>query len=345
MLCRLNRELFNFNICFLDGEGPIYEKYRRKGFVVYQLNYWKKPLYITFWNLFWLLKKNRYKIIHIFGLRANIIGRIIAKFTGCKIIISSQRSIDTWRRWWHILLDKITSRWVTLYISNSYAAAIRLNRVEKIPAKKIIVIHNGIDVKRFRSVKKGAVRSELNIPRKIPVISCVANFRIAKGHELLIEAIRKLRDKKVKFYLWLVGEGELKGKIKSKVKNLDLSDCVTFLGQRTDIPQILADSDIFALASLWEGMPGAIMEAMASKLPVVATAVGGIPELVIDGKTGFLVPPKDPEAMATAIIKLINDERLRKKMGRAGYWRIIKHFRLDDKVKQQEQIYLKLLNL
>ncbi len=339
---RMNRNQFDITICFLDEEGPVSEFYKNEGFLVYHLNYHKRSLFWVIWDLLRFLKIGKFDIVHIYGLRANLLGRVLGRMVGCRTIVTSQHSIDSWRNKWHVWLDRITSRWVSLYISNTYAAAERLSSVECIPRNKIRVIQNGLDSTPFESVSPGQVRSSLGIDSGKLVLVCVANMRVAKGHEVLLDAVHLLNREGLSFYLWLVGDGVLRKAIEAKVEELGLLQITWFLGQRTDIPEVLADSDIFVLASYWEGMPGAIMEAMASRLPVVATRVGGIPELVIDGETGFLVPPNNRKALAIALGRLMRDTRLRYQMGQAGYQRIIKYFRLEDKVREQEELYVQL---
>jgi glycosyltransferase involved in cell wall biosynthesis len=229
-----------------------------------------------------------------------------------------------------------------LYIANSQTVANTLIKREKIPQDKITVIGNGIDTKKFDVAQRGLVRSELDINDGRIVITCVANFRKAKDHHTLINAIENIKSYKDDITVWLVGKGPMLEAVQGRVDELGLDHCVKFLGTRLDIPEILADSDVFVLSSLWEGMPGVIMEAMASKLPVVATDVGGIPELVVDNETGLLVTPGNPEQLALALKKMIDDKKLRTLFGNAGYHRIVTQFNLRDKVKELEQVYFQL---
>ena len=135
----------------------------------------------------------------------------------------------------------------------------------------------------------------------------------------------------------------MRSTIENHVQKLGLSEKVQFLGYQNNILEILRSMDIFILPSLWEGMPNAILEAMAAGLPVVATNVGGTPEVVVDGETGFLVPPRDPEALANAIKLLIDDPELRKKFGQAGRERVERHFTIQETVRKTEELYLRLL--
>jgi glycosyltransferase involved in cell wall biosynthesis len=135
----------------------------------------------------------------------------------------------------------------------------------------------------------------------------------------------------------------LKDELEAKALSLGLADVVTFAGIRSDVPQILAALDVFVLPSLWEGMPNAILEAMAAGLPVVATAVGGTPEVVADGKTGLLVPSHNPAAMAEAMERLLRSPDLRHRMGQAGREQVLQHFTVERMVAQTQKLYQQLL--
>jgi glycosyltransferase involved in cell wall biosynthesis len=119
---------------------------------------------------------------------------------------------------------------------------------------------------------------------------------------------------------------------------------VVFAGHRTDVPEILQALDIFVLPSNWEGLPNAVLEAMAAGLPVVATRVGGVPEVVVEGQTGILVPPRDPNALADALLTLLRDPNLRRRMGQAGRQRVQEYFSVDQMVSKTETLYEQLLS-
>jgi len=340
LLSRIDRNKFDVTVCFSWTEGPVSEMYRQEGIEVFHLGH--RPTYRVIWRLWKLLSRRHFDIIDIYGLRINIIGRILGWLTGHRVIITSQRSVDDWRRFWHVWLDRLTSHWVTLYIANCHAAARRLQEREKLPPSRIKVIQNGIDITPFAQAQAGLVRRELAIEPNRAVITCVANFKEVKGHRILIDAIAALYAQNPDFCLWLVGDGPLRPEIEHQIRELGLENAVMFLGQRSDVPHILVDTDIFALASLWEGMPGVILEAMAARLPVVATSVGGIPEMVVHGQTGYLVPPRDSGALATSLARLLEDEESRLEMGEAGYRRVRSHFSLDAKVRELENVYEEL---
>lgn len=342
VLTNLNKDKFKVTVCFLMEQGPISEMYHQAGIEVIHLNH---SLSFRFIGRLWkLLQKNRFDIIEIYGFRLNIIGRVLGRLSGHRCIITMQRSVDDWRLFWHSWLDRLTSRWIRLFISNSYAGSKRLQEREKIQPSKIKVIQNGIEAEIFAQADKGLIKKELAIEQNKTIITCVATFRKAKAHHVLIDAISLLAKDNHNFCLLLIGDGSMKPGIEKKVHQLGLENMVFFLGERRDIPNILIDSDIFVLTSSWEGMPGVIMEAMAAGLPVVATDVGGMSELVKPEKTGILVPPNNPEKFALSMERLVKDKALQQEMGNAGFKRIREHFSLYPKVSELEMVYQKFVN-
>lgn len=342
ILSQFDRSKFEITVCFLYQGGPISDLYRAQGIRVHNLG--NGVSLASIWRLWKLLSRTRFDLIEIYGLRMNVIGRLIGRLTGHRLIVTLQRSVDPWRRFWHIWLDRLTSHWVTLYVSNTISAATRLQIKEKIRSTKIKVIENGVNTSVYNQAQRGLIRAEFNIDPSRLVITCVANFKEVKGHIFLIDAIEAIRNQYPNICLWLVGDGPLRPEIERQVSRLELDNTIMILGQRSDIPEILADTDIFVLTSLWEGMPNAVLEAMAGQLPVVATRVGGIPEMIVDGESGYLVLPGDPTAIADALASLLEDPKHRHEMGNAGYLRVQSYFNIDAKVREFENTYQALIN-
>jgi glycosyltransferase involved in cell wall biosynthesis len=174
------------------------------------------------------------------------------------------------------------------------------------------------------------------------VLTHVGRFAPPKNHALLIEAFAQVRTH-TPLYLLLVGGGELEDAVRQQVVELGLQERVRFLGVRADVPAILNASDLFVLSSCWEGNPLSVMEAMAAGLPVVSTAVGGVPELVREGETGLLVPSGDAAALARALQALVDDPARREAMGKAARQHAIAHFDIRHTVRQYETLYERLL--
>jgi glycosyltransferase involved in cell wall biosynthesis len=182
------------------------------------------------------------------------------------------------------------------------------------------VIPDGIDYTPFEEATSSQyLRRELSFGPDDFLVGIVAHLADHKGHKYLIKATEILKERAPHIRVIIVGEGPLRMELDKLVKQTHVEDIVFFLGFREDVPQILASLDLFVLSSHLEGMGSSIMDAMASRLPVVATKTGGIPEVVVNNETGLLVPPKSPTALAKAILKLYEDRELGKRLGQKGY--------------------------
>jgi sugar transferase (PEP-CTERM/EpsH1 system associated) len=201
------------------------------------------------------------------------------------------------------------------------------------------VIYNGIPITRFvSSASQDSTKEEKDV-----VLLHVGRFAPQKSHPLLVEAFALAVKEYPAMKLWLVGDGPLKLAVKKNIVEMGLERKVLFLGIRDDVPRLLAAADLFVLSSDYEGVPLSVLEAMAAGKPVVATAVGGVPELVEDGVTGVLVPPRNPEALAKGILRLAKDADLRRRMGKAARERALERFDISRTAREYEALYLKLL--
>jgi glycosyltransferase involved in cell wall biosynthesis len=207
------------------------------------------------------------------------------------------------------------------------------------------LIPNGIPTDEYAPDhdRRAQWRQAHGIEPHATVLVHVGRFAPPKNHALLVEAFAQVRAN-TPLYLLLVGSGELEGAVREQVAQLGLEGRVRFLGVRADVAEILNASDVFVLSSRWEGNPMSVMEAMASGLPVVSTAVGGVPELVRDGETGLLVPSEDAGALARAIQALVDDSARRQAMGAAARQHAVASFDIRHTVRGYEQLYEALLS-
>jgi glycosyltransferase involved in cell wall biosynthesis len=200
------------------------------------------------------------------------------------------------------------------------------------------VIYNGIPTTRFvSSAGRGNAKKEKGV-----VLLHVGRFAPQKNHLLLIEAFALAVKEYPTMQLWLVGDGPLRPAVEKAIVEMRLEGKVLFLGIRDDVPKLLAGCEAFILSSDYEGMPLAVLEAMAAGKPVVATAVGAVPEVVKNAVTGILVPPRDAKALAQAMIQLANNPELRQRFGRAGQKRAMEMFDITRTAREYEALYLKL---
>jgi glycosyltransferase involved in cell wall biosynthesis len=208
------------------------------------------------------------------------------------------------------------------------------------------LIRNGIKVARYAaaSARREAWRTRNGFSTTDLLFVCVARYFAQKNHQTLIEAFAAGPAKIANTKLLLAGDGHLREQVETQVRAAGIEHQVHFLGRREDVPELLGASDVFALASLWEGNPLSVMEAMAAGLPCVVTAVGGVPELVADRKQGFVVPPGDAAALSAAMQCLANDSAMRQAMGIAAALRAETEFDDRHMVEAYESLYDELLS-
>ena len=213
------------------------------------------------------------------------------------------------------------------------------------PGNKICVIYNGIDIEKFSYCDDSIIekyRKEFSISKRDLIFGIIARIDLIKGHQYFIEASIKVIKRYPMCKFLIIGEGnkEIIQKLRNQINSLDLSDCFIFLGHQKNIAELLQIIDIFVLPSLFEGLPFSIIEAMAMKKPVISTNVGGISELVVDRKTGILVPPKDSDELANAMLELADNYEERINYGLNGYKLVMEKFTQRNMLKEVENIYL-----
>ena len=210
---------------------------------------------------------------------------------------------------------------------------------DRIPPSKIEVVHEGVDVDRVVALPHGNLHAALFLPTHSPIVGTIGALVAQKDHHTLIEAaaivVKQVSD--VRFVI--LGEGELRPQLEKQIKHLHLERHVFLAGFRADVLELLKDIDVFALSSTHEGMCTSLLAAMAAEKPAVATAVGGVPEVVDDMETGFLVPPREPEALARRITQLLKDPAIRRRMGHAGLDRARRLFTVERMVEETAAVY------
>lgn len=213
--------------------------------------------------------------------------------------------------------------------------------------EKLRVIPNGVDTVRFENLPdRVASRRKLGLPGRVPILISVASLYEQKGHRYLLEAMTRVHREHPEAQLLLVGGAEQTRTeaLQSTVESLGVGDAVRFLGKRRDVPELLAASDLFVMPSLWEGFPLALLEAGAAALPVVATPVGGVVDVVEDGVTGVLVPPRNPDRLAEALASMLREPSRMQQLGEAAWRRVNERFSLERIAGQFEDLYVELLS-
>ena len=247
------------------------------------------------------------------------------------------------RKWRRFLFNRFLLRRDDVIVAVGESVKQALIRKEGFPAHRISIVYNGVDVRRFNGCfsKRSYYRQLLGAGPQDVVVAHVARFDRLKDHFTAVSAFQHLRDIPIK--LILVGDGPTRKDVENAIQNMNLKESVRLLGYRQDIPELLAASDIFLLTSLNEGIPVTIIEAMMAGLPVVATEVGGVSELVVKDETGLLVPPQNPGEIARALHRLAADSELRTRLGQAGRHRAETLFSEDRMFSEYDSLVEKLI--
>ena len=340
LLTRMDRDHFTPTVaCLYGGDGPVADEIRALGIPITDLGMTAKWRLDALWRLYRLLRRERPTILHTWMFHANIPGRVLGRLAGAPIIISSERTMgqeSRWRYWLNRITDPLTDRVVCV----SQLVADFVVAEVGIPRHKTTVIPNGIDVRAFEHLPtKREARAMLGLPLDSMLIGTVVRLDPVKRLDVLLQAVTSVDDA----HAAIIGDGPERSRLEALSKQLGLGERVHLVGHQNNVSDWLAALDVFTLTSDWEGMSNAVLEAMSAGLPVVATAVGGTPEVVVDGITGLLVPPRAPDALAQAITRLLRTPALRRKMGQAGRERVERHFSVERMVQETEALYEELV--
>jgi sugar transferase (PEP-CTERM/EpsH1 system associated) len=335
-------EATEFQYRIRDGGIPVYALHKKKGkdFGAY-LRLWK------------LIKKLRPDIVHTRNL-GTLDALVPAALAGVKYRIHGEHGwnvTDSYgASWKYQLLRRACHPFVTMYVPLSKEIEQWLHNDVGIACNKLFRIRNGVDAELFHPSNGDRVPLPINefAPDDSYVIGTVGRLETVKDQLTLVRAFLHLRDiskcEQRKLRLVIIGDGSLKPELEGLLRKENAEDVTWMPGARNDVAQLLHGLDVFVLPSLREGISNTILEAMASGLPVIATNTGGNPELIIDGSTGFLVPPTDHLMMADALKKYLKEPKLAKQHGRAARNRIEKEFSLDVMVDKYLQLYKTVLS-
>jgi glycosyltransferase involved in cell wall biosynthesis len=308
---------------------------------------------LTLLDLTAFFKRNFYHVVHTHNSKAGFLGRLAAKLAGVPVIVHTVHGFafhdeePLWRQVLFRNLERLGSHWCDKMIFISQPLIEWALKDHIVGEEKIAKIYSGIQLDQFCPVKseeKNKIRNKWNLKQKDHVIGIVSKLWEGKGHGVLIEAFKLLKEKITDAKLVIVGEGHLYDELCKMVDTNGLRESVLFTGFQMDVSEIIATFDVAVLPSFFEGMGRVILEAMAMERPVVASRVGGIPDLIEQDVNGLLVRPGDVKGLADALEKLLNDKRLARKMGREGRKRIKEQFSAHVMVQSIEKVYRELLS-
>jgi glycosyltransferase involved in cell wall biosynthesis len=330
-------------LAVLSTRGPIVEGLRAESRVATALG-GRYGLAGAALRLARLMHARRYDVVNAYGFKASMVARILVRLLGRRAAfvcgvrgrhVTDVADVRSPKARVAAALERVTSPLVDVYDANSRGGVELLHELG-IGPERLVHIPNGLDLSDWSPSSRR--------PDEPPAIVCAARFVPLKRHEDLLHALALLRDEGYSFRALLAGEGPTLPAVRALTARLGLEDAVELPGRvgPEAMRDILERAAIACLPSVWEGMPGAVMEAMACAVPVVGTAVSGTSELVADGETGLLVPVCDPAALARALARLLDDPELRTRLGAAGRSLMEESFSLDAMVGAKERLYRRL---
>jgi glycosyltransferase involved in cell wall biosynthesis len=320
------------------GMGPLHGAATVSGARFIPLEHVRRPIrplrdLLGLIELVRLLQRERPDIVHASSSKAGVLARVAARLVGVPVCVFTAHG---WAFAAHARLSARLYRWADRLVRPLTTATICVSEREReaglrartCDAARTVVIPNAVDV-------SGAPQARHD--RAKPLIVAVGRLKAPKDFVTLVRALDALPARP--FEALIVGEGPDRRQLEHEIRRLGLAARVRLAGERGDVPELLAGADVFVLSSASEGLPMSALEAMAAGLPVVASRVGGVPELVIDGQTGLLVRPRDPDELAAALERLVGDSALRRRLGAAGRKRAKEHFDLDSFRRAHVDLY------
>jgi glycosyltransferase involved in cell wall biosynthesis len=340
LLTHLDRGRYDLTVaCLYGGDGPIASQICDLGIPVINLRMTARWRWDGLWRLYRLLRRVRPIILHTWMFHANMAGRVLGRLAGVPIVISGERTMGMesgWRYRLNRTTDPLTDRVVCV---SQQVAEFAVKHIG-IPQEKVVIIPNGIRLPHLAQLPdKGQARAELGLPADLILVGTIARLDPVKRLDVLLRATASLPE----VHVLVIGDGPERAQLVALSERSDLTGRVHLVGHQEDVWPWLRAIDVFVLSSDWEGMSNALLEAMGAGLPVVATAVGGTPDVVVDGTTGLLVPSRDPSALAQALATMARDRDLRHRMGQAGRERVRQCFSLQRMVEQTQTLYTQLL--
>lgn len=359
MVKRIDKRIISPFVCCLDKPGyygchlyDLGEELQRNGYQVYTLP--RKPGidWGVIQQLRIMIRQKKVDIVHAqqytpycYGVMASLYNMLRLSRNSPKLIYTSHGIPYPYkRRMKRVVVNSVFSLFTQEIVTISEDTKSNIVKYENFPAHKIKVVYNGIDLSQFsKKVDRVAKKQSLELTPDYKVIGIVARLDPVKNHTLLLRAFKRVLHELPETYLLIVGDGPEKKRLESLAELFGISGQALFLGARNDVPELLHIFDVSVLSSFSEGMSVTLLEAMGAGIPIVATNVGGNPEVVKDQETGYLVPNNNDQEMAAALIKLLQDEEARRKMGKAGQQRAHTIFSVDRMVNTYTNLYLKVV--
>jgi glycosyltransferase involved in cell wall biosynthesis len=297
-----------------------------------------------------MIRRGRPHIVHTHMAKAGTAGRIAARLARVPIVVHTFHG-HTFHSYWgpvksqiFLQIERTLGAMTDCVIAITDAQKADIASYDVAPLEKIRTIPLGLEIEPMLEAEqhRGRLRAELGVAADRPLIGIVARLVPIKAHEIFLEAAAQVRAVAPDSTFLIIGDGERRAELEALAHQLGVADAVRFLGWRADMREVYADLDVVTLCSNNEGSPVALIEALAAARPVVSTRVGGVPNVVHDGESGLLVPPRDPAAFADAILALLRDPERAAKLGEAGRHEVFPRHSSGRLVRDIERLYLEL---
>ncbi|MGH2454263.1 MAG: glycosyltransferase [bacterium] len=325
--------------CLQRRSGAIAHDLARGGVTLIDLEARGKADPVPWVRLLRILRAGRVDVVYTFNFHAHMVGRVASRLAGVPVVLSSQQTMD-WETPLQEAANRLTARWCTRVVAVSDHVARYLRERVRIPEGKLRTIYNAVDTDHFR----GRQRPERPaVGDALSVLGMVARLAPEKDHDTLLDALVLVRGRHPGARLLLAGDGPERRRLEERARTLGLATAVTFLGHVADVRQVFGELDLYVHSSRVEGLPVALLEAMASRLPVVAGRVGGTEEVVISGGTGLLVAPRDPAALAGAVSWMLEHPQDAVRLGGQGRRRVEELFSVPAMLESTDQMIRGLL--
>jgi glycosyltransferase involved in cell wall biosynthesis len=357
-----DREKYKFTICGCMKSGHYENALKEDGFDVESILINRRSIYLfplflydvlrTLFRIVRIIKNRKIDLIHTHLPDSSTYGVVAGRLTGKPVVASIHSSIiipfkrsAPFRNWLRrIVINSVYKRADTVVCCGKDVADSMVEQEHLSKKTRTEVIVNGVDNEKFacpKDIKR--IREGLSLPEQSRVIGCISRLEAPKGHIYLIRAAARIKEKYPLLRVLIVGDGPYLEELKKESKKAGVEEHVRFLGRRSDIPDILAVSEVFAFPSLYEGLPMVVLEAMATKRPVVASNIPGTTELISDGEDGYLVPVKDEISLAEKIDKLLSDPDLANSMGEHAGSKVQERFTVKKMVENVQALYQSIL--
>lgn len=349
----LNKDQFDISVAMALG-ATLDEELIKEGIKIYPIRMSRKPNRIInllgLYQLWRLMGAEKFDIVHTHTSVGGFLGRIAAKARRVPVVLWS---IHGWA--FNYPMGTVSKKFLQMierfldFFTDHYVAVSR-NMMEVgiqgsiTTPEKVSVIYHGIEVDKYAGWDSdNNLKKDLGIEEGVSVVGNIGRFEPQKAVDDFLKAARIVKNKTPNVNFLVVGDGPLRNDMGKLSMQLGIKDVVLFTGWKKNLKEYIGIMDIICMPSLWEALPFLLLEAMAMKKPIVATSVGGIPEVVDNGKTGILIPPSRPEDMARAIINLIGNKRIAEEMGEAGKQRVRQLFSIEQMIMHYEKLYFDLL--